>query len=110
VWVMHRNRYSINSRPFESMVVEFFNRAIKGHFFHRGRASKTRRIVIPVTARSFEKRSISTAGFSIRQRGFAMLKVVVLAMALAALIGAQVKLLPVQWTDACVNSDCIVGP
>jgi hypothetical protein len=39
-----------------------------------------------------------------------MLKIVVLSLALAALIGAQVKLLPVQWTDACVNNDCIVGP
>jgi len=39
-----------------------------------------------------------------------MLKAAVLALAVAALVGAQVKLLPVQWTDACVSSECIVGP
>jgi hypothetical protein len=39
-----------------------------------------------------------------------MLKIVVLAIALAGVIVAQVKLLPVQWTGACVNSECIVGP
>jgi hypothetical protein len=42
--------------------------------------------------------------------GVAMAKIVVLALALSALIGAQVKSLPVQWTDACANGECIVGP
>ena len=28
----------------------------------------------------------------------------------AGVIVAQVKLLPAQWPDACVNSECVVGP
>jgi hypothetical protein len=39
----------------------------------------------------------------------AMLKVVVLMLAVAFAFLAQTKL-PAQWTAACVNSECIVGP
>ena len=39
-----------------------------------------------------------------------MLKIIVLAIVLLGVLVAQVKLLPAQWTDACVNSECIVGP
>jgi hypothetical protein len=65
--------------------------------------------VIFVTASFLEKRSMPLRD-SYSSTGIAMLKNVVIALALTTLIGAQVKLLPVQWTDACVNSECIVGP
>jgi hypothetical protein len=39
-----------------------------------------------------------------------VLKVVVLVLALAALIVAQVKSPPQQWSDACDNAGCVVGP
>jgi hypothetical protein len=39
-----------------------------------------------------------------------MLKIVVLAMALATVIVAQVKFVPAEWTDACAKGECIVGP
>jgi hypothetical protein len=65
--------------------------------------------VIFVTASSFETRMMESLD-SYSSTGVAMIKIVVLALALSALIGAQVKLLPIQWTDACANSECIVGP
>jgi hypothetical protein len=39
----------------------------------------------------------------------AVLKVVVLALALAGTFLAQAKL-PPQWTATCVDAECIVGP
>ena len=40
-----------------------------------------------------------------------MLKIVVLAMALADVIVAQVKSPPAQWTDdPCANAGCVIGP
>jgi len=38
-----------------------------------------------------------------------MLKVVVFALAVAFAVLAQTKL-PPQWTSACADSQCIVGP
>ena len=38
-----------------------------------------------------------------------VLKVVVLALALAVAFLAQTKLAP-QWTTTCVDAECIVGP
>ena len=39
-----------------------------------------------------------------------MLKVVVLALALAVMIVAQAKYVPVEWTDPCAKGECLVGP
>jgi hypothetical protein len=38
-----------------------------------------------------------------------MLKVVIFALAATVAVLAQTKLQP-QWTSACVNSECFVGP
>ena len=61
-----------------------------------------------VTAASLESRRNNLPGM-LPKKEVAVLKVVVLALALAVAFLAQTKF-PPPWTATCVDAECIVGP
>jgi hypothetical protein len=39
-----------------------------------------------------------------------MLKIVVVALALSAVLTVRAKFVPAEWTHPCAESECLVGP
>jgi hypothetical protein len=68
------------------------------------------RIVIHVTARSFEKRTVQTVAHCRIEGGTAMLKIVTVTLAFAVLFFAQVRLLPQASEAEACSYDCVVSP